>query len=198
MRNIILYYYFFVFSSSESFPKDSYVVYIIPDFILLAFLLVFLISYAKIYKKNQFSQERELNLVVAYAFFIAAFIMQSVVNFFILFDFIGNTIYIFLEYQFLVLTILGCIPLVLFYNAFEFKSSDQINFILIIGIILIFWMTVSGFFTPQSKWIMYIPFIITSFFNSVLLKYDKDESEETLETELPSDKPNNFKANSVP
>jgi len=197
MKNIIFYYYFTRFLTAESSPKDDYVIFIIPDLIILGFLIVFTILYAKKFKKDE-GYQKILNLIIAYAFFVVAYIIQSIVNFFILFDFTQNTIFIFIEYQFLALVILGCIPLALFYNDFEGESIEQFNFILIIGIILIFWMTVSAFFTPQAKWIMYISFIITSFFNSGLINYYIKEPEKYQEKISPPDRSDLSKKKTYP
>lgn len=182
MDGLIFYYYFNQTFVSEAFPKDEYIIFIIPDIIVLLFIALFTILYIKKYNQSK-DNKNIFNLVIAYVFFVAAFIMQSVVNFFILFDFTENTIFNFIEYQFLALVILGCIPLALFYNDFESDSLEQFNFILIIGIILIFWLCVSPFFLPQSKWIMYIPFIITSFFNSALINYYTKDIDDNIEKE---------------
>jgi hypothetical protein len=197
MSNIIFFYYFNQFLTPESFPKDNYTIFIIPDFIMLAFLIIFTFLYYKKFKKEG-DYKNLLNLIIAYVFFIVAYIMQSIVNFFILFNFTQNTIFIFLEYQFLALVILGSIPLALFYNDFESESIEQFNFILIIGIILIFWMTVSAFFAPQSKWIMYISFIITSFLNSALINYYIKGPEEYQEKVSPPEKSDLSEQKTVP
>ncbi len=197
MSNIIFFYYFNQYLTQESFPKEGYTIFIIPDFVILGFLVVFTYLYFKKFNKGG-EYKKILNLILAYVFFVIAYIIQSIVNFFILFDFTQNTIYIFIEYQFLALVILGCIPLALFYNDFESDSIEQFNFILIIGIILIFWMTVSAFFAPQAKWIMYIAFIITSFFNSALINYYIEEPEKYQEKISPPKKTDLSEQKTVP